>query len=73
MNDFATNYPALSAAVGGFETRVLSLKKQAPTAEFIKDYVATAKQFLHLVTSTRKEQLQEAGSDKLVVGAYYKA
>lgn len=73
LRDFQTHYSELSAEFGDFETTVLQLKTTEATEAFIADYYATARQFITRVTQTRKAQLQAAGSDKLVVGAYYKA
>ena len=73
LNDFAVHYPAISEAYDGFAEKVLSIKKNEPTQVFISEYLRIATAFVRKAISVRAAQLAKAGSDKLVVGAYYKA
>ena len=73
LRDFAEHYPELSAEIGDFETTVLKLKSSDPTETFITAYYATALRFVNRVTETREAQLQTTGTDKVVIGEYYKA
>jgi sulfite reductase (ferredoxin) len=59
---------------GDFASYVLRINEQQPSLTFAAKYLEDAKSFVALVIATREEQLSgSAGSDKLVIGNYYKA
>ena len=57
-----------------FETLVLRMKKENPSAEFALQYYGEAESFLNKVRAYRTNQLiSQGGEDKLVVTDFYKA
>ncbi|NRA49833.1 MAG: HEPN domain-containing protein, partial [Phaeodactylibacter sp.] len=76
LKDFQDNYIVTNdfpAITEDFESFVLEMKTQEPTAEFAAAYLKNAKLFRKHVIAVREQQLKEAGGDKLVVDNYYKA
>ncbi len=73
IRDFAVHYPDFNPPEQPFEALVLSINQTAADELFANNYLAAAEKFVSSITQLRQTQLQEAGADKLVVGAYYKA
>jgi len=75
ISDFQEHYvaPGRIKSTTDFESLTGAVKKNAPTADFAKDYLKIATEVFKEAFSLRVIQVAKAGSDKQVISDFYKA
>ena len=75
INDFEAHYQDTGEFLlrDAFSEQVLTIKRVMPKETTANAFYETAKSFFHQVVAIREGQLQEAESDKMVIGNYYNA
>ncbi len=75
LNDFQEHFVDTQkfAYQGNFKQKVLELKENKPTQEFVEYFMAEAESFLKDVIEYRENALGNSQEDKEVIESYYKA